>query len=106
MPEQQRIFTISGNNKGLLCPFKQVVCQVGYCEKCRIYLDWQKKGEIVVICGWCGKFLGTKLGLGRSGVSHGICSECLERNFPEVKGGGDETQEVLTQREPRTGARL
>lgn len=39
---QERIFGISRNNKGLPCPFKQALCQEGYCSECQIYLDWQK----------------------------------------------------------------
>jgi len=88
MPEQQRIFTISGNNKCLLCPFISNLCNEGYCEGCQIYLDWQKKGEFIVICAWCGDFMGTKPDLGNKGVSHGICSECKAKYFPRVKGGG------------------
>jgi len=45
MPEQQRIFTIPGNNKDLLCPFMSSLCQDSFCETCQIYLDWQKGGE-------------------------------------------------------------
>jgi len=36
---QERMFRISGNNKGLMCPFKTSVCLEGYCTECRIYLD-------------------------------------------------------------------
>jgi len=42
--EQERVFGISRNNKGLLCPFKRTLCQEGYCSECQIYLDWQKQG--------------------------------------------------------------
>jgi len=38
----ERIFSISGNSKGLRCPFKPIVCLEGYCRECQIYLDWQK----------------------------------------------------------------
>jgi len=85
MAKQERIFKISWDNKGLMCPFKAIVCQEGYCKTCQIYLDRQKRGEIVVVCAWCGKGLGTKPGLGQSGVSHGICPECEKKHFPEVK---------------------
>ncbi len=44
MTKQERIFSISGNNKGLMCPFKAIVCQEGCCKACQIYLDWQRKG--------------------------------------------------------------
>ncbi len=56
-----------------------VVCQEGYCSECQI--DWQKLGEMLVICAWCGKVIRTKPGLGQSGVSHGICPECEQRFY-------------------------
>ena len=47
--KQERMFGISGNNKGLMCPFKGVVCQEGYCTECQICLDWLKlKGKVKV----------------------------------------------------------
>jgi len=39
---QERLFRISENNKGLMCPFKPILCQEGYCKECQIYLDWLK----------------------------------------------------------------
>ncbi len=75
---KQRIFSISENNKGLICPFKVILCQDGCCSECRIYLDWLKLGELLVICAWCGKVIRTKPGLGQSGISHGMCPECKE----------------------------
>jgi len=39
---RRRVFRISGNNKGLMCPFKPILCQEGYCTECQIYLDWLK----------------------------------------------------------------
>lgn len=80
------MFTISGNNKGLRCPFKSNICQEGFCMTCQIYLDWREQGQIVVICAWCGQEMGRKPGLGQSGVSHGLCPECEEKHFPEGKG--------------------
>lgn len=41
----EKTFSISGNNKGLSCPFQSVICQEGYCEQCQIYLDRQKAGR-------------------------------------------------------------
>jgi len=79
-----RVFNTSGDNKGLVCPFKSVTCQNGYCEECQIYLDWQKLGEILVAYAWCGKEIVRKPGLGQSGVSHGICPECWQKHFAEV----------------------
>jgi len=86
---QQRTFRISGNNKGLVCPFKPtgcIVCEEGYCQECQVYVDWQKQGEIVVVCAWCGKEIERKPGLGQSGVSHGICAECKQKHFPTLVG--------------------
>ena len=83
MPEQERIFTLSGDNKGLVCPFKAIVCPGGYCLQCPIYLDWQKLGEVVVICAWCGKVTDRYRNptVGRPVVSHGICRRCVQRHF-------------------------
>lgn len=38
--------------------------------------------ELVIICAWCGKHLGTKPG--GDGVTHGICADCAKT----LKGGG------------------
>ena len=81
---QERLFRISENNKGLMCPFKGVVCQEGYCEKCQIYLDWLKLREILVICAWCNKVIDRKPNLGRPVVSGGICPECVQKYFPAL----------------------
>ena len=43
MTKEEMVVTTSANNNGLLCPFKLVLCQEGYCHECRIYLDWQRK---------------------------------------------------------------
>ena len=87
MPQQQRIFSSSENNKGLMCPFKPTLCQEEViCKRCQIFLDWREKGEIVEMCAWCGKEIRRKPGLGQTGVSHGICEECLQKYFPKVKG--------------------
>ena len=45
MPKQERIFRICGNSKGLVCPFKTILCQEGHCHQCQIYLDWQRKNS-------------------------------------------------------------
>ncbi len=73
-----RVFSVSGNNKGLRCPFKTGICQNGYCEECQIYLDWQKLGEMLVICALCSKEIAKQSGLGQSGVSRGMCPECWQ----------------------------
>jgi len=84
MAKQERLFSISGNNKGLWCPFKAVLCQEGYCAKCQIYLDWQKLGEIIVICAQCGKVKSRKPNRGRPVVSRRICLECKAKRFLEI----------------------
>jgi len=81
-PKQQGLFSISGNNKGLQCPFKPILCQEGYCDQCQIYLDWQEQGELLIMCAWCGKVIDRKSGPGRPEVSHGICLECQRKYFP------------------------
>ncbi|MBA7705411.1 hypothetical protein ES703_114239 [subsurface metagenome] len=50
----------------------------------RFYDEELSAGEIVVICAWCGKEMRRERGLGQSIVSHGICSECVQKNFPEI----------------------
>lgn len=82
--EEERRFTISGDNRGLARPFKPITCQKGSCKECQIYLDWQKRGDILVVCAWCGEELGRKPGLGQSGISHGICLDCQEKYFPKT----------------------
>ena len=81
MPEE-RIFRIIGNNKGLWCPFKSIFCQEGYCDQCQIYLDWQKLGEYILICAWCGKVISRKPNpSGEPIISHGTCPECYAKQF-------------------------
>lgn len=81
---KERVFSISGNNRGFPCPFTPSVCQNGYCEECQIYLDWQELGEMLVICALCGKEMAKQSGLGQSGVSRGMCPECWEKDFAMV----------------------
>lgn len=81
---REGLFRLSGNNKGLTCPFKGIVCQRGYCDDCETYHDWQKLGEILVICAWCNKVIDRKPNLGRPVVSGGICPECVQKNFPKI----------------------
>ena len=77
--ERKGPFRESGDNKGLACPFKAIVCEVGRCRHCQIYRDWQKLGEIVIICLWCSKVMDRKLGSGRPEVFHEICPECMHK---------------------------
>ncbi|MDD4466047.1 MAG: hypothetical protein PHY25_05165 [Dehalococcoidales bacterium] len=49
MYKEERRFSISGNNKGLVCPFRLLLCQEGYCSGCQIYLDWlQEEGHSTI----------------------------------------------------------
>ena len=83
--KREELFSVSGDNKGLPCPFKHpTICQEGFCRECQIYLDWQKLREVVVMCAWCGKELYSKPSSGQSGVSHGVCLECQRRYFPKT----------------------
>ena len=45
IPKQKRILSMSGNNKGLACPLRPIICQEGYCCECQIYSDWRMKGS-------------------------------------------------------------
>jgi hypothetical protein len=40
------------------------------------YKDECPRGDLTIACAWCGKPLGTKLGLEASGTSGSICAEC------------------------------
>jgi len=42
---QARVFSISGNNKGLWCPFKPIFCQEGYAKNVKYTLIGYKSGE-------------------------------------------------------------
>jgi len=48
----------------------------------RFYDEEILAGEIVIICAWCGKEMRRERGLGESIASHGICPECMQKNFP------------------------
>ena len=80
----ERMFSISGNNKGLMCPFKPTtLCQEGYCTDCQIYLDWQKREEKVVTCGSCGKVMYRTPDFGGPVLSFGLCDECAKKRGSE-----------------------
>ena len=34
-------FSLSGDNKGLTCPFELIDCEEGYCAKCQTYHNWR-----------------------------------------------------------------
>jgi len=40
---------------------------------------------IKVTCGWCGKDMGTKDGLGINGISHGMCQECFDKEMAKLE---------------------
>ncbi len=84
-PEKKRIFRVSGNNKELACPFTPILCQKGYCHQCQIYLDWQERGEKVVMCGCCGRVMRRNPDFGRSVLLLGICDDCEVRNVETGK---------------------
>ena len=76
MCSERTPFRIYGNNKGLACPFKPIVCPEGLCLQCPIYLDWQKREEKIVICARCGKVMRRIPDSSRSVLLHGLCDEC------------------------------
>ena len=43
----------------------------------------REKEGIETICAWCGKHISGPVGAAPKRVSHGICPQCLEREFPE-----------------------
>ena len=88
VPKQEGLFKVSGNNWGLACPFEPIVCRRGYCDFCETYHEWQKLGEIVVICAWCSKVKDKKPNIfGRPVVSHGMCPDCKEKYFLDLRVG-------------------
>jgi len=30
------------NHKGQKCPYKDILCQEGYCSGCQVFIDWSK----------------------------------------------------------------
>ena len=80
-PKREGLFRVSGNNEGLACPFKLILCEVGDCHQCLIYFDWQKLGEVVHICAWCSQVIDRKPNLGRPVVYHVSCPECVQKYF-------------------------
>ena len=83
MLKQEGLFRISGNNKGLTCPFKGIPCPGGYCDFCETYLDWLKLREKVVICGSCGEVMYRISDFGRSVLFLGLCDECTKERSSE-----------------------
>jgi len=79
--KREGLFRVTGDNEGLACPFKPIICEVGDCHQCQIYFDWEKLGELIQVCAWCSKIISRKPNLGRPVVSHGICPECMPKYF-------------------------
>ncbi len=50
----------------------------------RFYDEELSRGEIVVMCAWCGKEMHRNLSRGQLVVSHGICPECKQKYFSET----------------------
>lgn len=46
--------------------------------------EYKMKTIITVICIHCKKYMGKKDGRGVTGVSHSICSSCLEIHYGKV----------------------
>ena len=44
-PHEIRTFSLSGDNMGLMCPFKLVSCDEGYCQKCQTFHDWRLEDD-------------------------------------------------------------
>ncbi len=76
----KRIFKISRDNRGLVCPFKPFICRQGCCcSECPIYLDWEEQGEKLVVCILCGEVMSRIPDFGRSVLSYGLCDECEQK---------------------------
>ncbi len=87
-PKREGLFWVSGNNEGLACPFKPIICEGGDCHQCQIYLDWEKLGELIQVCAWCSKVIDRMPGVGCPVISHGICPECMQEYFG-IKAEGE-----------------
>lgn len=42
-----------------------------------------KKAIMKIVCAWCRKEIGEKEVEGESGITHGICDECLQKHLPK-----------------------
>ncbi len=88
MSKREGLFREAGNNEGLACPFKPIICESDDCHQCQIYLDWEKLGELIQICAWCSKVIDRMPGVGHPVISHGICRECIQEYFG-IKAEGE-----------------
>ena len=44
-----------------------------------------KQTTLRVVCSWCRKSMGTKLGHGATGTSHGMCGDCARKQMEALK---------------------
>ena len=44
----------------------------------------ERRTIIRVVCGWCGKDMGTKEGMGVTGTTTTICEECFVRETKDA----------------------
>ncbi len=47
---------LEDNHKGTWCPYKQVLCQEGYCSECQVFLDVRGEEKQGGILGTKGNF--------------------------------------------------
>lgn len=67
----------------------------------RFYDEEISAGEIVLMCAWCGKEMYITRSLGRSVISHGICSECKHKYFNFKAEGETPGTERVGQRDSK-----
>jgi hypothetical protein len=51
-----------------------------------LYIRRKRQTDLKVECAWCGAPLGTKDGKGTTGVSHGICRKCADKEWAKLGG--------------------
>ena len=67
----------------------------------RFYDEEISAGEIVLMCAWCGKEMHKTRSLGRSVISHGICSECKQKYFNFKAEGKPLGTEIVSQKDSK-----
>jgi Flp pilus assembly protein TadB len=67
----------------------------------RFYDEEISAGEIVLMCAWCGKEMYKTRSLGRSVISHGICSECKQKYFNFKAEGKPLGTEIVSQKDSK-----
>ncbi len=43
MAMSERAYSTLENNKGMMCPYRQIRCQEGFCPVCQVYLEWKRR---------------------------------------------------------------